>query len=71
MNSSVHPSEVNRYQPPRAVAQHLISHAVRDIPGSKQILDRVFHRQKFNQLEINGLKPHEYNDSGRLQFAFG
>ena len=67
MPDSVHVGEVNQYHPPIHVARHIIQHAIRNIPN-KQVLIQKLNPPKFNPLF--GLKPHEYNSSGRLQFGF-
>ena len=65
--ASVHNSKLDDYKPPQAVAQHLIAHAIRNLPN-KEVLMKKIYPQKFNHLY--GLKPHEYNSSGKLQFGF-
>mgnify|MGYP003719314043 CR=1 FL=1 len=67
MPQTNHVGEVGHYHPPTAVARHIIQHAIRNIPN-KQVLLQKLNPKPFNPLF--GLKPHEYNSSGRLQFGF-
>ena len=66
-SASVHADTVNQYHPPPRVAKELVKHAIRNIPGKQVLLDKLYPR-KTNRLY--GLKPHEYNSGGKLQFAF-
>jgi len=67
MPQSEHVGEVSLYHPPTHVARHIIQHAIRNIPNKQVLLDKL-NPPTFNRLF--GLKPHEYNSSGQLQFAF-
>ena len=62
-----HPKHVDDYNPPLKVARHLIKHAIRHIPNNKILLEKI-HPKAFNPL--HGLKPHKYNDSGKIQFVW-
>ena len=66
MPQSSHVGEVNFYHPPTHVARHIIAHAIRKIPGKQVLMDKL-NPKKFNPLF--GLKPHEYDSSGKLQFG--
>jgi hypothetical protein len=65
---SVHNSEVDLYNPSKQVADHLIAHAIRNIPNNQVLLDKIKPAKPQNYLM--GLKPHVYNDTGMLQFGF-
>ena len=58
-----------KYKPPTHVAKSLIAHAVRNIPGKEKILAKCYPNQSGSYHQ--GLKPHKYNDGGKLQWAFG
>ena len=58
---------VDGWHPPTHVAREVIKHAIRNIPG-KQVLLAKLDPPKYNHL--GGLKPHVYNNSGKLQFGF-
>ena len=64
---SVHPSEVNQYHPPIHVAKQIIQHAIRNIPGNEVLFEKI---EPKSQDVLMGLKPHEYNSTGQLQFGF-
>ena len=57
-----------KYKPPVNVAKALVAHAVRNIPGKEQILAKCYPQTTSYQ---QGLKPHQYNDDGKWQFAYG
>ena len=63
----LHVGEVNKYHPPTHVSKHLIAHAIRNIPNSNVLLQKMYPK-KDNLL--GPLKPHQYNNTGQLQFAF-
>jgi len=65
--ASVHPETVNRYNPPQHIAKAIIKHAIRNIPGKQALLDKM-EPKKYSRLF--GLKAHEYNSTGQLQFGF-
>ena len=67
LKMSTHASEVDKYQPPTAVANHIIAHAIRNIPGKESLLQKIQPRQYNPKM---GLTPHEYNDTGKLQFVY-
>ena len=67
MQATLNNGDVATYHPPIKVARHLISHAIRNIPQSEKLF-RKLAPPGYTQLQ--GLKPHEYNDTGKLQFGY-
>jgi hypothetical protein len=65
---SVHSAEVDQYNPPQHVSNHLALHAIRNIPHSTSIQERI--RPQPHQNILMGLTPHKYNSTGLLQFGF-
>lgn len=68
-----HSENANRYIPPTSVKHDIIKHALRNIPGSKELHKYLDLNRSYNRL--NGLKVPDYNwhgkGDGSLQFAFG
>ena len=59
--------DVTNYHPPIEVSKHLITHAIRNIPNKHILLHKIYPRQ---QNVLGRLKPHVYNDSGKLQSVY-
>jgi hypothetical protein len=66
-NQSIHPSEAEKWNPPPHVVNHLVQHAIRNIPNNQVLIDKI--KTPPAQNILMGLKPHVYNDSGFIQFG--
>ena len=58
---------MKEYHPPTKVSLDIIKHAIRHIPNKQILLDKIHPR---TQNPLMGLRPHVYNDSGRLQSVY-
>jgi hypothetical protein len=65
---SIHAAAVDEYNPPTHVSNHIALHAIRNIPNSTSIREKIRPRPAQNVLM--GLQPHKYNSTGFLQFGF-
>ena len=67
---SDHVSVASNYHPPQTVAKALIHQALRNIPGSQSVVNKIDGDQTQGYDRLRGLRDHEYNNTGRLQFAY-
>ena len=67
MQTQYHVAETSQWNPPKAVVDHIVQHAIRNIPNNQTLLDKITPPPAQNTLM--GLKPYEMNDTGMLQFG--